>query len=149
MNLLKVTLEFDPFTHFDEAFKYAKKLIKDNQWYTEVVFEWNSVPVTITKDSDISEVWQKRETDRIKLNKTNFEVFFAHQGPRKLYDRVYVMDLCNRCEARGCDKCPKEGWYWREVKNGVAQFFSICGPFNTDKEAETDALNYLRVTANT
>lgn len=63
------------------------------------------------------------------------ETFYVHAGPRRAYDRVYVMDLCDHCEQHGCDECPEPGWYYRYCFPGCMPESEPFGPFDTQEQA--------------
>lgn len=85
----------------------------------------------------------KRENDPHAL--PDVEVFYVHAGPRKAYDRSYVMDLCDNSRQEGshgcdqCEDCPEPGWYWWTCFPGCLPDSDPIGPFATESDALADA----------
>jgi hypothetical protein len=84
----------------------------------------------------------KREDDVHAL--PDVEVFYLHAGPRKAYDRAYVMDYCDHDGGDGshgpqCEDCPESGWYWWSCFPGCLPDGDPNGPFDTEDKARIDA----------
>lgn len=84
----------------------------------------------------------KRESDPHAL--PDVEVFYMHSGPRKAYDRIYVMDRCDSEDShfQECDECPESGWYWWSCFPGYLPDSEPFGPFATETEALADAQDW-------
>lgn len=65
------------------------------------------------------------------------EAVYLHPGPRRTYDRLYVMDVLHECEApaTGCEDCPEPGWYWRPCFPGCLPDGEFTGPYPTEDAA--------------
>jgi hypothetical protein len=66
------------------------------------------------------------------------ETFFLHSGPRRFYDRSYVMDYCTTDPEHGpeaCDDCPEPGWYYQFCFPGCLPESDPVGPYKTEAEA--------------
>lgn len=71
-----------------------------------------------------------RESDKWAL--PDVEIFYVHAGPRKAYDRAYVMDYCESCEGAGCEDCPDAGWYYWYCFPGCLPDSDPIGPFDSE-----------------